>query len=62
MIHQRILVQFADITTTEPQGTGRKLGRSDPEGADSKPGKVSVNFSSSFPTFTRLIIIVHHVH
>ena len=28
-----------DITTTEPQGTGRKRGHSDPEGADSEPGK-----------------------
>ena len=32
-------VQFADMTTTEPQGTGRKRGHSDPEGADSEPGK-----------------------
>ena len=27
------------MTTTEPQGTGRKRGHSDPEGADSEPGK-----------------------
>ena len=29
------------MTTTEPQGTGRKRGHSDPEGADSEPGKCS---------------------
>ena len=26
------------MTTTEPQGTGRKRGHSDPEGTDSEPG------------------------
>ena len=29
----------AGTTTIEPQGTGRKRGHSDPEGADSEPGK-----------------------
>ena len=37
------MMQFVctDMTTTEPQGTGRKRGHSDPEGADSEPGKCS---------------------
>ena len=34
-----IFLTYTDMTTTEPQGTGRKRGHSDPEGADSEPGK-----------------------
>ena len=34
-----IFLVCTDMTTTEPQGTGRKRGHSDPEGADSEPGK-----------------------
>ena len=43
-----------DMTTTEPQGTGRKRGHSDPEGADSEPGKCSYQLVSAAlsPPFT----------
>ena len=35
------------MTTTEPQGTGRKRGHSDPEGEDSsEPGKCSYQLIS----------------
>ena len=39
--NNNIFLVYADMTTTEPQGTGRKRGHSDPEGADSEPGKYS---------------------
>ena len=38
---QSVYLICADMTTTEPQGTGRKRGHSDPKGADSEPGKCS---------------------
>jgi hypothetical protein len=45
----------AEITTTEPQGTGRKRGRGDGEGADSEPGKCSYPLLSEAlsPLFTK---------
>jgi hypothetical protein len=49
-----IFLVCADNTTTEPQGTGRKRGHSDPEGADSEPGKCSYTLVSAAlsPPFT----------
>ena len=62
IIYGTIFLVCTDMTTTEPQGTGRKRGRSDSEGADSEPGKYQlINFSSSSPTFTN-IVIVSRVH
>ena len=39
IIYGTIFLVCTDITTTEPQGTGRKRGCSAPKGADSEPGK-----------------------
>ena len=42
IFYDTIFFVCADMTTTEPQGTRRKRGHSDPEGADSsEPGKCS---------------------
>ena len=57
-------VQFSlytctDNTTTEPQGTGRKRGRSDPEGVDSsEPGKCQlISAVLSPPSLTTIVFL-----
>ena len=69
IIYSTIFLVCADITTTEPQGTGRKRGHSDPEGTDSsEPGKCSYPLVSAAlsPFFTNshsfsLGISIHYV-
>jgi hypothetical protein len=50
----------ADITTTESQCTGRKRGRSDPEGTDSEPGKCQLISVAHLQLSLILVVTVSH--